>query len=596
MIQYLPLALTGLGLVSSIIYAYRVTEERDLLLSFNQKGALIGFFALALSSLSLYWVNLATLGSAMDPEMFEMTIWGTLTALFWILGPLYFKRVQWGYIAGIVVILGQFMGFVYGLWQRVYIFSFSIYNLSVLVIYLTALATLYFSFRSLGELPKLSIKKIGLGVMGVILVTSVLGAAFSYGSTPVRLYMFKSAFTNIGREIEELTFEEKIEYLVEKGEFISLSAGIVVNNTLIWNRGYGADSVETVYQIGSISKTFVSTAILQLYEQGLIGLDDDINNYLPFTVRHPEYPDKPITINMLLTHQSGMSDYADLYDGFIYGKTLTDWLRGHVSWRLEEFDPIPSQEEFLEGYLTLGGAYYSDEAWFSMEPGTGYHYSNVGYDLLAYLCGRVTNQNFTEYLQDSVLDPMGMTNTGFKASDFPGRQAVPHERIYGLLSRTIVELPVYEKRNVGAGGIKTTVPDMARVLSAHINGGEFDGFQLLMPETVAQMHEEAVQGSADFMQVGYGMGFTRLSEEPWYFWEEEYDMRGAVGHGGGNWGISASMYFVTEEEGGYGIILMTNTRSTAKFDEVWALTVYHRIQIVLMREAYERFTKPMYIQ
>jgi hypothetical protein len=56
------------------------------------------------------------------------------------------------------------------------------------------------------------------------------------------------------------------------------------------------------------------------------------------------------------------------------------------------------------------------------------------------------------------------------------------------------------------------------------------------------------------------------------------------------------MYFVTEEEGGYGIILMTNTRSTAKFDEVWALTVYHRIQIVLMQEAYERFMKPMHIQ
>jgi hypothetical protein len=53
----------------------------------------------------------------------------------------------------------------------------------------------------------------------------------------------------------------------------------------------------------------------------------------------------------------------------------------------------------------------------------------------------------------------------------------------------------------------------------------------------------------------------------------------------------ANMWFVEEEEGGYGIILMTNTRSTAKFDEVWVLSVYYRIQAVLMQEVYERFTK-----
>jgi CubicO group peptidase (beta-lactamase class C family) len=183
-----------------------------------------------------------------------------------------------------------------------------------------------------------------------------------------------------------------------------------------------------------------------------------------------------------------------------------------------------------------------------------------------------------------------MTSTGFRASDFPGRQAVPHERIYGLLSRTIVKLPVYEKRYVGAGGIKTNIQDMARFVTAHINGGKIDGFQILMPETVEMMHKEAIQGSADFMQVGYGMGFTRLSEEPWNSWGEEYDMRGAIGHGGSNWGTMANIWFVEEEEGGYGIILMTNTRSMAKLDEVWILTVYYRIQAVLMQEAYERFT------
>jgi CubicO group peptidase (beta-lactamase class C family) len=554
-------------------------------------GALVGLIALAVSSLALYWVNLVTLGGAVDLEMFEMTILGTLTVMFWALAPLYLKRVRWGYIAGVVVLLSLFVVLAYGLWGRGYYFSPSFYNLSVIFVYLIAVTAIYFSVRSFRELPSSNRKRTALGVVGVVLVTIAVGSAFSYSATSIRKYMFKTAFTSIGREIEGLTFEEKMTFLVDKGDFASLAAGIVVNNTLVWDMGYGADSVETVYQLGSVSKPFVSTAILQLHEQGLISLDDDVNDYLPFNVRHPEHPDKPITVRMLLTHQSGMSDYINQHDGFVYGDTLSDWLRDHVPWRLKEFNPHPSQGEFLEGYLTPGGTYYADEAWVSMEPGIGYQYSNVGYDLLTYLCGRVTNKTFTEYLRENVLEPLGMTSTGFKASDFPGRQATPHERIYGVLSKTNVRLPVYEKRYVGAGGIKSTVPDMARFLTAHINEGEIDGFQLLRPETVALMHGEAVQASADFMMVGYGMGFTRLSEEPWNFWGEEYDMRGAIGHSGGNWGIMAQMWFVEEKGGDYGIIMMTNTRCMAKLDEVWLLTVFNRIQAVLMQEAYERFTK-----
>lgn len=298
--------------------------------SFNQMGALVGLIALAVSSLALYWINLVTLGGTMDLEMLEMTIWGTLTTMFWALTPLYLKRVRWGYIAGIFALSGQFMSLAYGFWRRVYYFSPSFYNLSVVFIYLIATATIYFSVRSFRELPSSSRKRTALSVVGVILVTIAVGAAFSLGAPAVRQYMFKTASTSIKREIEGLTFEEKIEFLVEKGDFASLAAGIVVNNTLVWNRGYGADSVETVYQIASVSKPFVSTAILQLHERGLIGLNDDINKYLPFDVRHPEYPDKPITIRMLLTHQSGISDYILQHYGFDYGDTLNEWLRDHV--------------------------------------------------------------------------------------------------------------------------------------------------------------------------------------------------------------------------------------------------------------------------
>ena len=113
---------------------------------------------------------------------------------------------------------------------------------------------------------------------------------------------------------DDPTFDLKIKLLMKVGHMPSLSACIIKNNGIVWSKGYGFYDImhrkkacdDTIYMIGSISKSVTATALMQLYEQGLFDLDDDVSDYLPFTLRNPKYPDVPITFRMLLAHQSSL--------------------------------------------------------------------------------------------------------------------------------------------------------------------------------------------------------------------------------------------------------------------------------------------------
>ena len=123
--------------------------------------------------------------------------------------------------------------------------------------------------------------------------------------------------TEFGPSLE--TLDEKIQIQMDDGGIPSLQAGIVVNDSLVWAKGYGDQpELNIVYMIASISKTFTATAYLQLYEQELIDLDEDVSSYLPFVVRNPNDPDTVITARLLLSHKAGMQT------GYDFGVGWTD--------------------------------------------------------------------------------------------------------------------------------------------------------------------------------------------------------------------------------------------------------------------------------
>jgi CubicO group peptidase (beta-lactamase class C family) len=562
-------------------------KKRVFDFTFSQTGAFASILVLAILGVIILGVNVVTLSGAID---IEIVYFGTVVIMLCVLGLLYWKRFRWSYVYGIgLLIFGFFGGLLLAAWNHIFYFSVSLYNLSIIIFYILAVVCIYFSYRSYKELPRTPTKKNILGISGTVLLTVVVGVVLWSNVSLIYGYMLETNLQIIDDRLQNLTtLEEKIQYLMTEGNVPSLVAGIVVNDALVWSRGYGGASQDTVYLKGSITKPFVATAVLQLYERNLIDLDDDVNQYLPFSMRHPQYPNTPITIRMLLSHRSGLAHHMDTiqYRSYVYGKNLVDWLSANRLLERVRYDPYPSFVEFLEGYLTPNGPYYSPSAWIFSEPGTKYYYSSPGYDILGYIVESVTNQPFVDYLQENILNPLNMTSTGFSVSNSPDKQAIPHERVFGVLSKTNVELPLYDSNRIGGGGMRSTVPDLAQFLIAHMNQGQINGFQLLKPETVELMHEPTVSFPPQSLWVGYGLGWIHLSNVTYQY----HYFHGAQGHGGANWGFSCHMWFVEKTEGAYGILLMTNMYTNIKSDSIYDSAI-DIIRVVLLQEASVMFSQ-----
>jgi hypothetical protein len=100
-------------------------------------------------------------------------------------------------------------------------------------------------------------------------------------------------------------------------------------------------------------------------------------------------------------------------------------------------------------------------------------------------------------------------------------------------------------------------------------------------------------GRGDAFQIAEGLGLSLLTDETWSYWDHDYNMHGAIGHGGSNPGSRSSMWFIDNEKGSYGVIIMTNHKQTYKPDNgVYAVSVYYTLQELLLEEAYERLLEP----
>jgi CubicO group peptidase (beta-lactamase class C family) len=324
---------------------------------------------------------------------------------------------------------------------------------------------------------------------------------------------------------------DEISELVESGDIPSLQV-CVVSGDKKWVKGFGGQTSEdTVFLVGSIQKVFVAISILQLYEEGLMGLDDDVNKHLPFSIRHPGYPDKPITIRMLLSHRSGLD--ATLPSEFQY-----DWRDD-----IPPDESIPddfigvSLEEWLEMNLVMGGSLYLPSHWV-WEPDTRYSYSNNGFKILMCILERVTGQSIQDYMDEHIFTPLQMDHTGFDSLEFMDVHATPHTRKYG--NDTNIPLPVWNGRYM----LRSSASDMGNLMMALMNDGVFNGARILEKETVELMStntrpsifiRDLLRG---LKRDGYGMGI-------------EVCNHGLLGHGGSSVGFTGEFYLSPSKDMGF---------------------------------------------
>ncbi len=318
----------------------------------------------------------------------------------------------------------------------------------------------------------------------------------------------------------EIWVAEQMTYRHQPG----LSVGIVHDQELVWSRGFGVADVaeqrpagpDTVYRIGSVSKTFTATALMLLRDEGRLRLDDPVRKHLPwFEYRNPFSDGEQATVWNLLTHTSGLPRES----AFPY-------------WTDRRF---PTREQIREALADQEGLF---------EPGADYQYSNLGLALAGEVVAAASGKSWADFVRGRILEPLGMTRSfvGPPPPDLPGL-ATGY-----LVSRPDGSQPVgppTEARGLApAADISSTVEDLARFVSAQFANGRPPEARLLRAGTLREM--QRVQWLSPSWSSGRGLGFS--------IWRR--DGRTLVGHGGWVAGHRASIAF--DPQSRLGVVVLTN--------------------------------------
>jgi D-alanyl-D-alanine carboxypeptidase len=198
-----------------------------------------------------------------------------------------------------------------------------------------------------------------------------------------------------------------------------------------------------LFRIASQSKTFTATAVLQLVERGVIGLDDPVGMHVTELESVPDVAE--LTLRELLTHTSGL-----ICDGW-----GTD--RGQL------LKPSPDEAEILRTVVEEGRV---------LDPLVAAKYSNLGYNLLGIVISRATGSSYAQYVKSHIIDPLGLKNTGPDLD--PGRESEFVNGHSGLhLSRERRVLPLVESRAAApCGGFYSTAEDLTSYFEAHLLGDD----------------------------------------------------------------------------------------------------------------------------
>ena len=281
-----------------------------------------------------------------------------------------------------------------------------------------------------------------------------------------------------------------------------MSVAVVRNGRLVQAAGYGLSNIErgtsvdpatTLFRVGSITKLFTYTAAMQLVEQGLLGLDDDVNGRLSGVQIAPKFG-RPVTVNEIMHHRAGFGEGDLGYDFFgnpALTPTLRDFVRDHQLRRVTA-------------------------------PGTRTAYSNYGPTVLGLVIEQTTHQPYEAYLQDHILTPLGMTRTTLREPVAPGlpaplgrmraddaaRAAVGYSPVDGGYAPIPIE-HIFPGASP-AGSMFTTANDMACFMLAYLNGGSLGEARILKEETISQMWTRGYSDRKSTVDFAHGFFNTRV--------------------------------------------------------------------------------------
>lgn len=347
--------------------------------------------------------------------------------------------------------------------------------------------------------------------------------------------------------LTEKNIDSDLQTVMKSYDAIGISVVVVKDNQICYKNtiGYNPDYNDTtrrvlisdnaVYWWASVSKTFISTAVMQLVERKKVSLNDDVNKYLDFNVRNPRFPLTPITIQMLLCHRSSLND-------------------NKYSWGFDMLMP-DKNKDWKNNYNQY-------------EPGKGYDYCNLNYNLLAAIIEKATNTRFDDYIGKNITEPLSiygsfnklrLDSSLFVKTYSYNQEKKIYEKYHFRRHYDSESLGEYVLGNSTptfspAGGMRTTVEGLARWMMVHMNYGTYKNRQILSKESELLMWEPKGPESR------YGFAFSH--------YDKVVKGENFVGMTGGSCGIHSAMFFNPEKKFGFVVICNGCTSKSANGAEM----------------------------
>ncbi len=393
----------------------------------------------------------------------------------------------------------------------------------------------------------------------------------------IALLLFLMAFNSLYAQKNTAATKEleaKIKKATKKSLFAGMAITVVKDNKVAYQNAFGQANVakktpytnQTLQPIASISKTFVGVALMRAVEQGLFTLETPINDILPYAVKNPNSPDKPITIRHLATHTSGILDVEKTYyqsHSILKDEntTTTEAQRMIKELGFGQNGAVLPLKDFLKAYFTVevrnpdsigkGSRLYSVDNFYKGAAGVAYNYSNIAASLAAYIIEVKSGKSFADYCADNIFTPLSMNNTSWFLTE---KNRSKMATLYWSREK---QLPYYTTSSYPDGSLITSNEDLSKFLVEMMKGYSGES-TFLTKASFAELFKkqyvtDALPLNMDKKEVNSGI-----------FWV--YFKNGRLGHTGGDFGVTTIMAFYPEKKTGF--IFMTNSETDNLEDNV----------------------------
>ncbi len=292
---------------------------------------------------------------------------------------------------------------------------------------------------------------------------------------------------------------------------------------------------ESIQLIASITKSVTGMAVMKAMEMGFFELDDAINEYLPFELTNPDFPDDEITIRHLLTHTSSLYDAESYAHGYVFSKSLEpkNWPDPHHEGLARYSDNKKMKlSEFLTEILAPNGKWFNENEMFTKhQPGTNFEYSNTGFALLGYIIELTSKENFKDFTQEHIFDPLDMKSATWELD----RDNPKHITYY---KENYKDCPDYTINTIPDGGLYINIIDLTKFLQEAMKG--YDGRGKILSQS---SYAEMFRSQTELIEIEGGLGW-------------DLSISCCVGHAGNDFGTATVMYF--QPSTGIGRIVFTN--------------------------------------